>query len=79
MVERNPVQPSLKAGHYDDEVSQFTDLNNLLKNFATKALRPSRTSPPIANDVAELTFVWDKTLKRLYTKSDGALRYVAFT
>lgn len=79
MVERNPVQPSLKAGLYDDEVSQFTDLNVLLRNFATKKLRPSLSSPPIANDVGELEFVFDKTTLKLYTKCNGTLVSVTFS
>lgn len=68
----NPQQPSLKA------VGDL-DYNALLRFFATKAMRASRTSPPLAKDVEELTWVYDKTLNRLYTKSDGTLRYIAFT
>jgi hypothetical protein len=75
----NPRQPTLKSGQYGDEAGLFTDINALFRSFATRALRPSRTSPPIANDVDELTFVYDKTLNRLYTKVNGSLRYVAFT
>lgn len=75
----NPKQPTLKEGGYGTELSQFGDFSILFRYFSTRTLRPSRTSPPIANDIDELTFVWDKTLNRLYTKSNGALRYVAFT
>jgi hypothetical protein len=42
-------------------------------------IRPSLSSPPVARDVQEFTFVFDKTLLRLYTKIDGTLRYVQFT
>lgn len=74
-----PQQPFLKSGTYDKESSSYTDIQSLMKNFATKTLRPSLSSPPLAKDVAELTFVYDKTANRLYTKVDGTLRYVAFT
>lgn len=75
----NPKQPYLKTGLYKDEPGTFADLNAILRNFATKKLRPSRTSPPIANDIGELEFVYDKTAHRLYTKVNGALKYVAFS
>jgi len=75
----NPKQPVLKSGAYSDEPGVWTDLNAVLRNFATKKLRPSRTSPPIANDVGELEFVYDKTLHRLYTKVNGTLKYAAFS
>jgi len=75
----NPKQPVLKSGLYRNESSMFTDMNALFRSFATRTLRPSRTSPPIAADVDELTFVYDKTLNRLYTKVNGTLRYAAFT
>lgn len=79
MVERPPVQPYLKAGHYDDEISSYTDINALLKNFMTKKLRASLSSPPLAKDVGELEFVFDKTTLSLYTKVDGTLVSVTFS
>lgn len=79
MVERNPVQPNLKSGHYDDEVSIFTDANALLRNFATKKMRPSLTSPPLLKDIGELEWVLDKTLLRVYFKVDNTLRFVQLT
>lgn len=75
----NPKQPVLKAALYADETSSFTDLNVLFKNFMPKKLRPTRTTPPIANDIGELELYFDKTALRLYTKVNGALRYVTFT
>lgn len=74
-----PIQPTLKSANYDDELSSFTDLNNILKNFMTKKLRSSLSSPPLAKDVGELEIVIDKTLRRVYTKIDGILRYVSLT
>lgn len=79
MSQPDPQQPFLKSGGYGKETDIFADLQNLLRNFATKKLRPSRSSPPILADVGELEFIWDKTLKRLYTKSDNVLYYVQFT
>lgn len=79
MVERPPVQPSLKSGLYDDEVSSFTDLNALLRNFATRKMRASLTTPPLLKDIGELEWVLDKTLLRVYFKVDNTLRYVQLT
>lgn len=75
----NPKQPTLKEGGYDSEIASFGDFNNLFRNFATRALRPSRTSPPIANDVDELTAVIDKSTLKIYWKVNGTLRYVQLT
>lgn len=74
-----PKQPVLKSGNYIDEVSAFGDLNILLKNFMTKKIRASLSSPPLLKDVGELEFVIDRTTLRLYTTINGALRYVQFT
>lgn len=79
MTDPIPQQPYLKTGRYSDEPGAFTDFNSLLRSFATKKLRPALSSPPLAKDVGELEFVYDKSAQRLYTKIDGALRYVAFT
>jgi hypothetical protein len=73
------ADPTPREGGYGQEQSISGDLNSLFRFFASKRLRASRNSPPLAKEVGELEFVWDKTLKRLYTKSDGSLRYVAFT
>ena len=78
MASPKPIQPHLKAGTYDQEANTFGDVNNLLRFFATKALRASLSSPPLAHDVEELTFVYDKTANRLYTKVNGSLKYIAF-
>lgn len=72
-----PVVP--KSGGYARESNTFSSFNDLYRFFATKSLRASLTSPPLAHQVGELEFIWDKTLNRLYTKSDGTLRYVQFT
>ncbi len=74
-----PVQPTLKEGQYINELSSFGDLNNLFKNFATKKLRASLSSPPLTKDIGELEFLFDKSALRLYTKIDGTLHYVTFT
>lgn len=66
----NPKQPHDQG---DD------NYQNLMRFFATKKLRASLTSPPLAKDVGELEFVFDKTALRLYTKVDNTLRYVTFT
>lgn len=79
MSSPDPKQPYLKAGTYDKEPSTFGDMNSLLRFFATKTLRASLSSPPLAHDVEELTLIYDKTLLRIYTKVDGVLRYVQFT
>lgn len=74
-----PQQPYLKSGSYDLEANTFADINNLLRAFGKTPIRPSLSSPPLAKDVQELTLVYDKTANRIYTKVDGALRYVQFT
>lgn len=79
MVSPLPKQPFLRAGTYDEEPNTFTDINDVARNFATKKLRASLSSPPLAKDVGELEWVYDKTANRLYTKIDGSLKYVAFT
>lgn len=74
-----PVQPYTKAGNYDKEVSVQTDISSLTRFFATKKLRASLSSPPLAKDVGELELVIDKTALRVYTKIDGTLRYWGLT
>lgn len=79
MASPNPKSPYLKAGTYDQEIDTFGDANNLLRFFATKALRVSLTSPPLAHDIEEGTSVLDKTLLRIYFKVDNVLRYIQLT
>lgn len=73
-----PQPPVLRAGNYD-EPATYSDIQAIFKWMIENHARPSLSSPPLAKDVEELTFVWDKTLNRLYTKSDGTLRYVQFS
>lgn len=71
--------PVLREGQYSNEGSSFDDFGNVSRFFMPRKLRESRTSPPVAADVPELTLVYDKTANRLYTKVNGALKYVAFS
>lgn len=75
----NPKQPRFRSGAYRDETAIFTDLNNVLRQFATKKLRYSRTSPPILADVPEGEFILDKTLNRIYITVNGSLKYFSLT
>lgn len=79
MSAKIPQQPFLKAGGYDKEPDTFSDFQLLLRNFSTKKLRYSRTSPPIVADVGEGEFVLDKTLGRIYITVDGVLKYITLT
>lgn len=79
MVTPIPRAANLKSGIYDNEPGTFTDISANFKYLLENHIRRSLTSPPLLKDVKEGTFVWDSTLKRLYTTSDGVLRYVAFT
>lgn len=72
-----PVVP--KSGGYARESNTFSSFNDLFRFFATKSMRPSLTSPPLAHQVGELEAVLDKTLLRIYYKVDGVLRYVQLT
>lgn len=71
----NPKPPTLRAGQYD-EPATFGDVTGIFKFMVENHVRYSLSSPPLLRDVAEGTWVWDKTLLRLYTCSDGALRYI---
>jgi hypothetical protein len=73
-----PKPPILRSGQYD-EPATFGDIQALHKFMVENHVRPSLSSPPLAYQLGELTFVFDKTLLRLYTKIDGTLRYVQFT
>lgn len=79
MVSPRPQQPYLKSGTYDNENNTFGDVNNLMRFFATKAMRASLSSPPLAHQVGELEWVFDRVALRLYVKVNGLLRYVQFT
>lgn len=74
----NPQPPVLRAGQYD-EPATFGDITGIFKFMVENHVRYSRTSPPLLKDVKEGTWVWDKTLKRLYTCSDGVLVYIQGT
>lgn len=80
MVSPVPKNPSGKSGGYASEVATFTDMNALFQFFQPRRLRVSKNSPPVLNvDVRESEIIWDRTLNRLYTVSNGVLKYVAFT
>jgi hypothetical protein len=74
-------QPTVpRAGNYDQEPSTFTGFSDVFRFFQPRKMKVSKNSPPVLNvDVSEAELVWDRTAKRLYTVSDGALRYIAFT
>lgn len=74
----NPQPPTLRAANYD-EPATFADISGIFRWIVENHMRPSLTSPPLAKDLEEFTFTYDKTLHRLYTKIDGNLKYVAFT
>ena len=78
MVEPSPKPPTIRAGQYD-EPATFGDIQAIHRYMVENHVRPSLSSPPLAHQIGELTFVYDKTLNRLYTKVDGSLRYVQFT
>lgn len=79
MTAKIPQQPFLKAGGYEKEPDTFSDFQLLLRNFATKKLRYSRTSPPILADVGEGELILDKSLGRIYCTVDGALKFIQLT
>ena len=73
-----PIGP--KSGDFTREANTFSSINDLFRFFQTKRIKISKNSPPVLNkDITEGELVWDRTALRLYTVSDGALRYVAFT
>lgn len=74
-------QPSVpKPGNYDSERASFDSINDLFRFFQPKIMKVSKNSPPVLNvDVKEGEHVWDRTLFREYTVSDGVLRYVQYT
>lgn len=73
-----PIAP--KTSTQNNEVAIATSIDDVNRYFQPKIVKVSRNSPPVLNkDVTEGTLVWDRTANRLYTVSNGALRYVAFT
>lgn len=75
-----PVNPSSKSGTYSLESNTFSSISDLFRFFQSRRMKISKNSPPVLNvDVTEGEIVWDRTANRLYTVSNQALRYVAFT
>lgn len=69
-----------KSGGYEQEPNSFSAFNDLFRFFQPRKCKISKNSPPVLNiDVSEAEWVWDRTLSRLYTVSNGALKYVAFS
>lgn len=69
-----------KAGGYQREANTFSSFGDLFRFFQPRIMKVSKNSPPVLNvDVTEGTLVWDRTLSRLYTCSNGILRFVQFT
>lgn len=73
-----PQPPVLRAGAYDENAT-FGDLTAVFKFLVENHIRPALTSPPLAKDIAELTFVFDRTTNKLWTKSNGSLVSIQFT
>jgi hypothetical protein len=71
----NPQPLTLRSGAYADEPATFGDVTSLAKYLNENHVRPSLSSPPLANDIGEFEFVLDKATLRLYTKLDGNLVY----
>ena len=57
----------------------FTSFNDLYRFFQPLVIKVSKNSPPIATDLKEMQWTFDKTAKRLYILVDGVARYVQFT
>jgi hypothetical protein len=73
-----PIAP--KTSSQTNEVSIATSISDVNRFFQPKIMKVSKQSPPVLNvDVTEGTLVWDRTASRLYTVSNGVLKYVAFT
>lgn len=74
----SPIAP--KTSSQTNEVSIATSLSDVNRFFQPRRFKVSRNSPPVLNkDVFEAELVWDRTLSRIYTVSNGVLKYVAFT
>lgn len=77
-VTPKPIAP--KSSSQNNEVAIATSISDLNRYFQPKILKISKQSPPVLNvDVHEGELIFDRTLNRLYTVSNGALKYVAFT
>lgn len=73
-----PISP--KSSTFPDDASLGTSFADLQRFFQPQILRVSKRSPPVLNvDISEGQLLWDRTASRLYTVSNGALKYVAFT
>ena len=73
-----PIAP--KSSTFTDQVATATSFSDLQRFFQPAILRVSRQSPPVLGvDITEGQLLWDRTASRLYTVSNGALKYVAFT
>jgi hypothetical protein len=74
----DPKPPVLRAAQYD-EPATFGDVAGIFKFMVENHVRYALTSPPLLKDIKEGTWVWDKTLSRLYTNSNGVLKYIQAT
>lgn len=69
-----------KSGGYQREANTFSSFGDVFRFFQPRRMKISKTSPPVLNvDVTEGEHVWDRTLLREYTVSDGVLRFVQYT
>lgn len=75
----NPKPVSPKSSTYTNEPATATSFSDLQRFFAPLILKVSRVSPPGTTDVKELQFTFDKTTKKLWLKSDGAMYSVQFS
>ena len=68
------------SGGYQQESNTFSDLGGAYKAMLNPVLKVSKNSPPqIGVDITENGHIWDKKTNRLYTVSQGKLRYVQYT
>jgi hypothetical protein len=74
-----PVSPNSGSANFGTEVSLQTDITALMRFFAAKKFRYSRTSPPLLKDVPEGETILDATLFRIYTNVGGVLYYIGLT
>lgn len=79
MSSPNPQPAVPKAGGYQNESSSFASFNDLFRFFQPLAIKVSKNSPPIATDLKEMQWTFDKTTLKLWIKVDGTARYVQFT
>ena len=75
-----PVNPNVKSSSFTQEPNTFSSVNDLYQFFQPKILRVSKQSPPVLGvDITEGQLLWDRTANRLYTVSNGVLKYAAFS